>query len=209
MSESRKYTVSEIAKIRGVSERAIYKQLKSHAEELEGHIEKIQGKQWLDEYAVEVLEKAAVNSAPAVVETVKEQEVQKLRDEIERLKSELDDSRKTVDNVSNAMVDFIKKHNENAKLVAESKLYIEQRDNAEKEIVRLREECQQIKIEAESEKADAIRKAEDALKNKLQEEFNNQKSSMEQKHQEDLEAEKNRKLTIKEAFKRVICKKGE
>ena len=68
-----------------MSERAIYKQIKTHQDELEGHIEKIQGKQWLDEFAVSLLQDAASNSAPVVVEDTKKEE----------LKAELKNYRKT------------------------------------------------------------------------------------------------------------------
>lgn len=150
MSETKKYTIAEVAKLRGVSERAIYKQLKSHAEELDGHIEKIQGKQWLDEYAVELLEKFAVNSAPAIVETKRELEYQELRDENERLKAELEESRKVMEKAMVSMADLIAKHNENMELIAESKLYLEQRDNATKEAEMFRDENEKLKKELES-----------------------------------------------------------
>ena len=142
MNDSVRYTVAEIAQKRGVSERAIYKQMKTHADELVGHIEKIRGKQWLDEYAVKLLEDASYGSAPVVVEeTAKAEmlaEIERLKKEIERLNEEHNKDVQTI----RTMAKLVEINNENVKLIAESKLYIEQRDNAKREVDELRKEVE-------------------------------------------------------------------
>ena len=162
MSEQRKYTVAEIARRRGVSERAVYKQIKTHEAKLAGHIEKIQGKQWLDEYAVNLLDEAASNSAPVVVEDLKQ--------------GELDEDRSALRRATESMAELIKQHNENATLIAESKLYIEQRDNAQKQL-----EEKDWLYNAEKERADELHL-------KLQE--------AQMRHEQELATEKERKLTL-------------
>lgn len=176
MSEQRKYTVAEIARRRGVSERAVYKQIKTHEAKLAGHIEKIQGKQWLDEYAVNLLDEAASNSAPVVVEDLKQGEFDALKEENERLKRELDEDRSALRRATESMAELIKQHNENATLIAESKLYIEQRDNAQKQL-----EEKDWLYNAEKERADELHL-------KLQE--------AQMRHEQELATEKERKLTL-------------
>ena len=142
-----KKTVAQVAKERGVTERAVYKQIKTHEKELEGHIEKREGKQWLDEYAVEVLQEASGNSAPVVVETVKERELEELRAEIKELKAELDADRVAMRQMTAANAKLLDSFNENTMLVAESKLYIEQRDNLREKLEQ--EQAKSAALEAE------------------------------------------------------------
>lgn len=142
--ESKKYSVAEVAEQRGVTERAIYKQIKTHAKALEGHMEKIQGKQWLDEYAVNLLKEASSNSAPVVVDDNEKEamklQIENLQKELAYLKAEHEADAKALRQATESMAEMIKQNNENIKLVAESKLYIEQRDNAKEEITRLQTE---------------------------------------------------------------------
>lgn len=150
MSELKRYTVSEIAEMRGVSERAIYKQIKTHSKELEGHIEKIKGKQWLDEYAVKLLEEASSNSAPVVVEDASKRELEELRAELEKIKAEREAENKQFRELAMNMGKLVEEHNKNATLIAESKLYIEQRDNIQKELDEMKLKYEEVEHEVES-----------------------------------------------------------
>ena len=136
------YTVAEIAKQRNVTERAIYKQIKNHSEELEGHIQKIGGKQWLDDYACKLLEEASGSSAPVIVEEIQEQEVEELKKEIARLQAEREEDQRALREMALSMSKILEQYNEGMKLVSESQLYIEQRDNVKRELERVQKECE-------------------------------------------------------------------
>ena len=142
-----KKTVTEIAKERGVSERAIYKQIKTHEKKLEGHIEVINGKKWLDEYAVGVLKDASSKSVTVYVEDVKKSEVERLKAELEELKQERFADQRALRIATETMAELVKQHNEDATLIAESKLYIEQRDNAQKELEKMSQKCEALESE--------------------------------------------------------------
>ena len=149
MAESKFYSVAEIAAMRGVSERAIYKQIKTHSKELEGHIEKIKGKQWLDEEAVRLLGEASSNSAPVVVEDASKQELEELRAELERIKAEREIENIQFRELAMNMGKLVEEHNKNATLIAESKLYIEQRDSAQKELEHMKQKCEEAEREVQ------------------------------------------------------------
>lgn len=141
------YTVKQMAEHRKVTERAIYKQIQTHKEELEGHYKKIEGKTWYDEEAAKILEKAAMNSAPSVILTAEKQELEQLKEKIKELEAELDADRKSFREMSNTMKEILEKSAENAQLAAESKLYLEQKSNLEAENQNLKDELEQLKRE--------------------------------------------------------------
>lgn len=58
--------IKTYAKQKGVSTQAVYKQIKNHEKELKGHIFKESGKKWLDEYAIDYLDRQSQQSAVAV-----------------------------------------------------------------------------------------------------------------------------------------------
>lgn len=149
--ENMRYTVADVARKRGVTERAIYKQMKTHEKELEGHIEKVKGKQWLDEYAVQLLDEASSGSAPVIVEdTAKEEmlnEIEELKRKILKLELERDMNAETANTLSKNMAKMMENHEADAKLIQESKLYLEQRDNAVNEVNNLRSEKEQLEKE--------------------------------------------------------------
>lgn len=58
--------IKEYAQQKNVTTQAVYKQISAHKSELEGHIKKVNGKRWLDDEAVAILNKAS-NSAPTVI----------------------------------------------------------------------------------------------------------------------------------------------
>ena len=187
-----KYTIADVAERRGVSERAIYKQLKSHEKELEGHIQKYQGKQWLDEYAVELLEKAASNSAPVIVEDSKKTELEELQKACEALKAERDAEYQSFRKIAETMTELMTQHIEDQKLIAETKLYLEQRDHAQ-------EERDRIQKELEEQRAAAERLAEEMEAEKQQ------KAALQMELESALQAEQTRRLTWKE---RLLGRKG-
>lgn len=83
-------TVRDYALKKGVTERAVYKQMKSkkNAERLEGHIKIIDGKQWLDDEAVAILDESKTTAV--VIEKINNQQyIDELNQEIGRLNVEL------------------------------------------------------------------------------------------------------------------------
>lgn len=149
MEEMKKFTVSEVAKQRGVSERAIYKQMKTHAEALEGHIEKYKGKQWLDEYAVNLLKEASGNSAPVIVEETEksalEDEIKALKDKIKLLEAERCSAVKALENFSKEMMEIRAENKEMMAQITESKLYLEQKEAKDAKIKELEEKVDSFK----------------------------------------------------------------
>lgn len=82
-------TVEEYANNKGVTKSAVYKQIKRHAEELQGHIESKSGKMWLDEEATGLLDEASNKSAPVLVDMADKQRAEEIEAENEELKSQL------------------------------------------------------------------------------------------------------------------------
>lgn len=83
-------TVREYALNKGVTERAVYKQMKSkkNAERLDGHIRIIDGKQWLDDIAVSILDESKQTSVVIEKEN-NEKLIAELNEEISQLNKEL------------------------------------------------------------------------------------------------------------------------
>lgn len=162
MSESIMSTVAEVAERRGVSTRAIQKQLKTHEKELAGHVITKNGKLWMDEYAIGLLEKAANNSAPAIVEDAKKEELEELKAELEKLKDERERDQNVIRDMAASMTKILEQHNEDVKLIAESKLYIEQRDNLQEKLNDTNEALRELKEEYDYEREKRA-EAEDEL----------------------------------------------
>lgn len=83
-------TVRDYALKKGVTERAVYKQMKSkkNAERLNGHIEIRDGKQWLDDEAVVILDESRTTAAVISKEN-NQQYIDELNREIDLLNKEL------------------------------------------------------------------------------------------------------------------------
>lgn len=128
------YTVKQIAEKRGVTERAIYKQIKTHEKELKGHSTKRDGKTWYDEFAINLLSNASKQSPAVYVENEKEEELNQLREKVKELEKELDEDRKAMRKSQDAMLKLVEQATEIAKLNAEKELYLEQKNKAEEEL---------------------------------------------------------------------------
>lgn len=82
-------TIKEYAEARGKSVQAVYKAMKSkkNKERLQGHIERIEGKQWLDDIAVQILDESRADSPVIYVEDNREEQIKQYRQEVEKYKS--------------------------------------------------------------------------------------------------------------------------
>lgn len=85
-------SISEYAKKANVSYEAIRTQIKRYSGDLKGHIHKQGRKQFLDDYAVEFLDGKRRNNPVIVVTHAKDDEIQMLKEENERLKNALLDA---------------------------------------------------------------------------------------------------------------------
>lgn len=141
------YSVKQIAEKRGVSERAIYKQIKTHEKELKGHFTKRGGKTWYDDFAVKVLEDASNQSPTIYVENEKEEELNQLREKVKELQNELDEDRKAMRKSQEAMLKLVEQTHEIAQLNAQNELFLEQKTKAEQELKELKEENEKLKAE--------------------------------------------------------------
>lgn len=97
--------IKEYADLKGVSTQAVYKQLKVHEKELEGHIKKVKGKRYLDEDAVKYLNEQSNNTPSVIVENDTSERLQELEEENKLLKNELI-------NLQNRMMDEILKRDQ-------------------------------------------------------------------------------------------------
>lgn len=82
-------TIKQYAEARGKSVQAVYKAMKSkkNKERLQGHIERIEGKQWLDDIAVQILDESRADSPVIYVEDNREEQIKQYREEVEKYKS--------------------------------------------------------------------------------------------------------------------------
>lgn len=85
-------SISEYAKKANVSYEAIRTQIKRYSGDLKGHIHKQGRKQFLDDYAVDFLDGKRRNNPVIVVTHAKDDEIQMLKEENERLKNALLDA---------------------------------------------------------------------------------------------------------------------
>lgn len=82
-------TVKEFAVQEGVTTQAVYKLLKTHEEALEGHIQKTKKGRLLNEHAVSYLKERMVGNTPVVLDRAQHEEIQALKDQIEKMQNEL------------------------------------------------------------------------------------------------------------------------
>lgn len=79
-------SIKDYAERKGVSTQAVYKQLKTHEKALEGHIQKISGKRYLDDEAVAYLDAQSESTPSVIVQNGTDELIEELRAENERLK---------------------------------------------------------------------------------------------------------------------------
>lgn len=184
-------TIKEYAKTKGVTPQAVYKQLKTHKKELEGHIQKIKGISYLDDWAIDYLNVQTETAPSVVVSENKDLIIEELKKNIELLLTEKSQLESKLTAVSEWKA-------EKAVMIAKAEqqqLLLEQKD---KQIKETAEEHAQIvsdmkaQLNEESKLKEAAKAEADHLHLQNQE--------LEQR----LEVEKNRKLTFKE---RLIGKK--
>lgn len=82
-------TIKEYAKSRGVTSQAVYKRLKVHENVLEGHIKKVNGTRYLDEYAINYLDEQRDNSPSVVVQNGSNERIEELEEENKLLRNQL------------------------------------------------------------------------------------------------------------------------
>ena len=90
--------VQDFAHSKGVTDKAIYKHINRHREELGDHIQK-QGKNgtWLDDYACEFISGLMISNPIVVGDSQQQREINELKDKIEILQNKLIESQnKTV-----------------------------------------------------------------------------------------------------------------
>lgn len=112
---------------------------------MEGHTSKINGKTWYDEVAVKILDDASSQSPAVYIEGIEKAEVEALKAENANLKAELDEDRKAF----RKMYALIEESKTNAKLVAESQMYLEQKEELARKNEKLEKELESAKREVE------------------------------------------------------------
>lgn len=158
--------LQDFARQQGVTDRAVQKQLKKYEAELEGLFErKGTNGTWLSEEACSVLRSKMKAQPIDIYDDTKDREIERLNARIRELELRVDAKDKRIDKLEDRV-----DQKEEALLIAQNTL-------------KLLEDKNQERIEA------AVKEAEEALKKRLQEDFNRQ-----------MAAERTRKLSFSERF---------
>lgn len=171
-----------------ISYEAIRKQVARYKEELGDHIIVEGRQQFLDDEAVAFLDDKRKKN-PVVVQTInKDERIEELENELDSLKKKMlmreAELQTQISAAEKEAKEAYKELNEKSKLIAtveQQALLLEEKTNVAVEAA-----VQKVKIEFENDKNEAIRQAEDSIKNKLQEEFNKELAAV----KAELEAEK-------------------
>lgn len=78
-------TVKDYALSKGVSTQAIYQHINRYSNELKGHINKNNGKKYLDDEAIKFLDNKIEGNSIVVIDTEKNEELKKLQEENKKL----------------------------------------------------------------------------------------------------------------------------
>lgn len=113
-------TVKDYAAQKGVTERAVYKQIKGKriSEKLNGHIQTIDGKMWLDDDAVAILNGSRENSPAAIAQVDKDARIKELEDQIKLMITRENILEREKAELSKELKDAYREKAENAKLIA-------------------------------------------------------------------------------------------
>lgn len=171
-----------------ISYEAIRKQVARYKEELGDHIIVEGRQQFLDDEAVAFLDDKRKKN-PVVVQTInKDERIEELENELDSLKKKMlmreAELQTQISAAEKEAKEAYKELNEKSMLIATAEqqvLLLEEKTNVAVEAA-----VQKAKIEFENDKNEAIRQAEDSIKNKLQEEFNKELAAV----KAELEAEK-------------------
>lgn len=99
--------VKDFAISKGVTDKAIYKHLQKHKEELAGHVEK-RGKNgtWLDDYACEYISNLMISNPIVISEGSDREEIERLRKKVEDLQEKLIDSNEKGRSLAEKMIEM-------------------------------------------------------------------------------------------------------
>ena len=175
-------SIKEYAQRCGKSEQAVYKQIKSqkNRDRLKGHIVRREGKQWLDEEAVRILDESRIQSPVIVVEDNQADRIRELEAEQEQYKAKILELQEAI----------IKNQNQIIQLQMDQKSLPDLERELDNHKTLLLEKTQQY--EAEKQRADLMQKS-----------FQLKADQVEMLAKE-LAEEKERRLTFKE---RIFGKK--
>lgn len=114
MDNEKFISIKEYADIQGITQQAVYQQLKrkSNKKILEGHVIQKNGKKYLDDIAVQHLTNQRKTTPSIVVEDVTKAELEAVKQELETVKAERD-------SLKTALMEELKSHNEDIKQLSE------------------------------------------------------------------------------------------
>lgn len=128
--------IKSYARQKGVSTQAVYKQISNYNDELKDHIIKEKGKRWLDDYAVEFLDRQSNASAVAVQTIEKDEAVELLKDKYIAV---LEDVKQMGIELQEAKSQLALAEKSQAQLEAEKQA---EREQLEREIAELKEQLE-------------------------------------------------------------------
>lgn len=165
-------TIKEYAAKKGVTERAVYKQMQSkkNARRIEEHVQIIEGKKWLDDVAVAILDESRQN-AVVIMQENKDERIEELEQQLDELKEKAllreAELQGEIAKLNKESKELYKEKFENATLLAEAsqnKLLLEEHQN------RLRET--EDKLHLESQRADREKERADQLQAEINQKRN-------------------------------------
>lgn len=142
--------IKTYAKQKGVSTQAVYKQIRNHEKELKGHIFKESGKKWLDEYAIDYLDRQSQQSAVAIQSLERDEAMEMLQNKyIEILESYKD----LADQLANQKTLLLVAQSEKQEAEKQINSAENRAAEAERRSEQAEAELQQLRAELEAEKS--------------------------------------------------------
>ena len=113
-----KLSLKNYAAAKNVSYEAVRQQVKRYAADLEGHIIKEGRTQFLDEFACDFLDEKRNKNPIVIYETNKDEELQQLRADVDRLRAKLFEKQNKIEKLQD---ELLNSERENKRLLIENK----------------------------------------------------------------------------------------
>lgn len=135
MENKTRISIKDYAKSKNVSYEAIRSQIKRFSKELDKHIYKIKKTRYLDEYAINFLDERRKDNPIIILEENKEEEIQRLKQENENLKSMLLQTQNKIISLQEEKTLYLEEK-------AKYNLLLDQKEKQDEEIKELKEDIQ-------------------------------------------------------------------
>lgn len=131
-------SVQDYAEQSGKTTQAVYKQLKTHEKELQGHIIKQSGKRYLDAEAVKILDSSSRMSAPVLVDTADKAKLEQAQERINTLENELKIAQERLSNAQETIITLQQEKIADLGIIERSRLLLEDKERMDAEIQQIK-----------------------------------------------------------------------